>query len=64
MAHWFFKPIQKNDSNRDPIQGGFFVSEAIRDPAHPQILCGDFNSPKEEHADGTVVAWGPRRPFR
>ena len=26
--------------------------------AHPRILCGDFNSPKEEHADGTVVAWG------
>ena len=25
------------------------------------ILCGDFNSPKEEHADGTVVAWGQRR---
>jgi exonuclease III len=22
------------------------------------ILCGDFNSPKEELADGSVVAWG------
>jgi hypothetical protein len=24
------------------------------------VLCGDFNSPKEEHPDGTVVTWGQR----
>jgi len=32
-----------------------------RPPAGHRLLCGDFNSPKEEHPDGTVVAWGQRR---
>ncbi len=26
-------------------------------PNHPRILCGDFNLPKEEWPDGTVVTW-------
>src|SRR5918999_1957074 len=26
----------------------------------PRVLCGDFNSPREEHADGTVITWGQR----
>ena len=34
---------------------------AQSNPTRPRILCGDFNSPQEEHADGTVVAWGQRR---
>jgi len=28
--------------------------------ARPRILCGDFNSPKCELKDGTVVTWGHR----
>jgi len=27
----------------------------------PRILCGDFNTPREELKDGTVVTWGQRR---
>jgi endonuclease/exonuclease/phosphatase family metal-dependent hydrolase len=27
-------------------------------PAHPRILCGDFNSPQAELADGQIVTWG------
>lgn len=26
----------------------------------PRILCGDFNTPQEERADGTVITWGQR----
>ena len=26
----------------------------------PRVLCGDFNSPREERADGTVITWGQR----
>jgi endonuclease/exonuclease/phosphatase family metal-dependent hydrolase len=26
----------------------------------PRILCGDFNTPREERPDGTVVTWGQR----
>lgn len=29
-----------------------------RDSDLPRILCGDFNSPKSESADGTVTCWG------
>lgn len=25
----------------------------------PRVLCGDFNAPRDELSDGTVVAWGP-----
>jgi exonuclease III len=29
-----------------------------RDSDRPRILCGDFNSPKSESGDGTVICWG------
>lgn len=33
-----------------------------RNPAqHPQILCGDFNTPKDEGEDGTATFFGSRR---
>jgi exonuclease III len=28
----------------------------------PRILCGDLNTPRAEHADGTVEFWGARHP--
>ena len=40
---------------------GIYQGLSQTNTSHPRILCGDFNSPKEEHADGTVVAWGQRR---
>jgi exonuclease III len=40
---------------------GIYQGLAKPNPARPRILCGDFNSPKEEYSDGTVVAWGQRR---
>jgi exonuclease III len=27
-------------------------------PTRPRILCGDFNSPRLERSDGTVITWG------
>lgn len=30
-----------------------------RPSAVPRVLCGDFNAPRDELPDGTVVAWGP-----
>jgi endonuclease/exonuclease/phosphatase family metal-dependent hydrolase len=30
--------------------------------ALPRVLCGDFNTPREERADGTVIFWGQRHP--
>ena len=29
--------------------------------AHPRILCGDLNAPREESPEGEVVTWGQRR---
>lgn len=36
--------------------------ERLARPADlPRLLCGDFNSPKEEHSDGEVIPFGNRR---
>jgi exonuclease III len=32
-----------------------------RDTELPRILCGDFNSPKEEYADGRIIPFGSMR---
>jgi len=32
-----------------------------RESEVPRILCGDFNSPKEEWTDGTVIPWGENK---
>jgi endonuclease/exonuclease/phosphatase family metal-dependent hydrolase len=32
-----------------------------RESERPRILCGDFNSPMEERADGTVIPWGGKK---
>ena len=39
---------------------GIFARLA-RSSALPRILCGDFNSPKDELEDGTVIPWGETR---
>ena len=28
-----------------------------RDPAHPSVLCGDFNTPRSERPDGTILTF-------
>jgi endonuclease/exonuclease/phosphatase family metal-dependent hydrolase len=39
------------------------IFERLAQPARrPRILCGDFNTPRLEHSDGTVETWAGRRP--
>lgn len=38
---------------------GLYLGLAVHS-SQPRILCGDFNTPKQEIADGTVVTWGGR----
>ena len=52
------------------VPRGLFKFETLRalvdrlgsNAERPRILCGDFNTPREELADGTVRFWGDRRP--
>lgn len=38
------------------------IYERLARPAkRPRVLCGDFNTPQFEQADGTIVTWGQRR---
>lgn len=37
-----------------------YLARAWSPNGRPRLLCGDFNSPKEEHSDGTVITWGQR----
>jgi len=37
---------------------GIYDRLAEKDPPDHRFLCGDFNSPKEESADGEVTVWG------
>lgn len=36
---------------------GLFTGLAV-ESQRPRILCGDFNTPREESRDGTIVTWG------
>lgn len=37
-----------------------YLSRAWSPRGRPRILCGDFNSPRKEEKDGTVLTWGQR----
>lgn len=39
----------------DVLKG--IYAELAHDSQHPRILCGDFNTPKEELHDGRIVTW-------
>lgn len=40
----------------ETVEGIF--KHLARPTARPRILCGDFNTPQAERADGTVITWG------
>jgi exonuclease III len=71
LVHCSFGPVEVHSAYVPPGSSngwikietfeGIYQGLAQPNPAHPRILCGDFNSPKEEHTDGTVIAWGQRR---
>lgn len=42
---------------------GLYAGFAVRSD-RPRILCGDFNTPREELESGEVVTWGQRRTKR
>jgi hypothetical protein len=44
MPSWFFKPQRPGDTTRDPIQGEFFATEAISNPAEALVREGIQNS--------------------
>ena len=71
LVHCSFGPVEVHSAYVPPGSSngwikietfeGIYQGLAQTNAVHPRILCGDFNSPKEEDADGTVVAWGQRR---
>jgi hypothetical protein len=44
MAQWYFKELQPGDTTRDPIQGEFFATEAIRNTAAAPVREANQNT--------------------
>lgn len=40
------------------LEGLYRYLSRTHDPDLPRILCGDFNSPREELPDGRIITWG------
>src|SRR5437588_4274449 len=53
MINWYFRELSIGEKTRDPIQGEFFATEAIRDPADALVRDGVQNS-LDEARDATV----------
>lgn len=49
---WHFRPYTPGEKTRDPIQGEFFATEAIRNPAEALIREGIQNSLDAQIKDG------------
>ena len=49
-----------NDVRKIQTLEGIYKGLAVRSH-YPRVLCGDFGTPQEETADGTVVTWGQKR---
>ena len=54
MPSWYFKPQRPGDTTRDPIQGEFFATEAISNPAEALVREGIQNS-LDARRDGQQV---------
>jgi exonuclease III len=50
---------KNNDVRKVQTLEGIYKGLAIRSQ-YPRILCGDFGTPQEETANGTIITWGQK----
>ena len=53
MMNWYFRELAVGEKTRDPIQGEFFATEAIRNPADALVREG-FQNSLDEALEQTV----------
>lgn len=60
---WNVRAVPRNGWGEEKVKILEIVYERIRKTARtPCLLAGDFNAPKAERADGTIVPWQPDDP--